>query len=200
MGEWSQAELKEALDARGTSLEDEAYRYLCAYLFPIAKRLMHGDEDWAQEAVQRTLIRVHQYYPKFEWRSKFETWACLILRNVVTDIYRGQLKEEPIEEDNGSIRELPTPDNVLDDDHGFAEDLRNCIDNLPEKQRIAFLGITLGRSTVDDVAQRIGTTTNYSYRLSHEARKNIRECMENAGWGVKRFPKLGSVLWRRMMS
>lgn len=199
MDKWSQDELREALDARGTPLENEAYCYLCEYLFPIAKSLMSGREDWAEEAVQRTIIRVHQYYPRFEWRSKFQTWACLILRNIVNDIYSGQPKEEPIEGDNGSVKELPTPDDAPDDDHGFADDFRNCMDKLPEKQRIAFLGITLGRSTVDDVAQLIGTTAGYAYRLSHEARKSLRECLESAGWGIKRFAKLGNVLWRRMI-
>ncbi len=200
MDDWSQAEWKEALDARGTPLESEAYRRLCEYLYPIALKLLHSDEDWAQEAVQQTLIRVHRYYPTFEWRSKIQTWACQILRRVIADIYGSRQgseveleKAEKYSDPDGLDRSL------VDGGDDFDKDFKSCLDKLPENQRIAFLGIVLKRSTVDDLARYLGTTSGYVYRLSHEARKSMKKCMESAGWGIKRFLKLGNVIWKQQM-
>lgn len=73
------------------TLEDEPFRLLATRYYDQALRTAKqklGDEAAAQDAVQKTLIRVVRGRNRYNPAQPFAPWFHAVLRNVCTDMYR----------------------------------------------------------------------------------------------------------------
>ena len=150
------------------------------------------DESFLEDAVQDALMLILDKLEQFEGRSQFITWATSIAIHVsMSKLRRKQWQEvsldQMITDSSFSFEE------VTDDTPGFDMELqRNDIlkemhtviqEQLTEKQRIALLSELKGMPQ-DLIAQHLGSSRNALYKLTHDARKRLKQGLESAGYSA----------------
>lgn len=143
-------------------------------------------EDAAQDSVLRILERLNQY----EGRSQFITWATSIsIRVALCELRRSRWKDISLDEilpGGGSklgqpVASSPSAEEILQRD-SLIRVMREMIDSvLTEKQRVALLAELKGMPQ-DEIARHLGSNRNAVYKLTHDARKNLRAGLEAAGY------------------
>ena len=143
-------------------------------------------EDTVQDALVRVLDRLHQ----FEGRSRFLTWATSIaIRVAMSELRRRRWKDVSLDSvlADAELR----PEKAYDHDSGpdvrlerqliFAT-MHAAIQNvLTEKQRAALLAELKGMPQ-DEIARQLASNRNAVYKLTHDARKRLKQALEAAGF------------------
>ena len=150
------------------------------------------DDTFLEDIVQDSIIRILDRIQQFEGRSKFMTWAISIaIRVGMSELRHRRWKDVSLEEVIGDavfITErfadaTPEPD-LQREKNAIIEKLYDVIQNaLTEKQRIALLA-ELREIPQDEIARRIGSSRNAVYKLTHDARKRLKQELEAAGYGT----------------
>lgn len=145
-------------------------------------------EDIVQDSIVRILDRIHQ----FEGRSKFMTWAISIaIRVAMSELRHRRWKDISLEEAIGDAvfisekfaDEIPEP-GLQRAKNEIIEKLYDVIQNaLTAKQRTALLA-ELREMPQDEIARRIRSNRNAVYKLTHDARKRLKQELEAAGYGA----------------
>ena len=141
-------------------------------------------DDFSQEATVRVLARLDN----FRGDSRFTTWAISVATRVALTHLRTrqwQARGQDVDADDylgtRADPDAQRPDETLEK-HAVLEALRRAIhENLTEKQRSALLA-ELGGAPTHLVAQRLGMTRGALYKLTHDARKRLKEALESAGY------------------
>jgi RNA polymerase sigma-70 factor (ECF subfamily) len=150
------------------------------------------NESFLEDAVQEALILILTRIEQFEGRSQFMTWATSIaIRVAMSKLRRKQWKElsldaeikaghfefEDIDETNSNPEFHWTRSSVL-------QKLYTVIENeLTEKQRIALLAELKGMPQ-DEIAKQLNSNRNAVYKLTHDARKRLKNGLELAGFEI----------------
>ena len=153
----------------------------------------HIDESFLEDAVQDALVLILDKLDQFEGRSRFLTWATSIaIRVSMSKLRRKQWKEVSLdqliindhfafEESDGDVDSEPESDwerkNILQKMHTIIQN------ELTEKQRIALLSELKGVPQ-DDIARHLGSSRNALYKLTHDARKRLKQGLEAAGYSA----------------
>ena len=156
---------------------------------PVAHRAGAGDA-FLEDVVQDALVRVLERLPQFEGRSQFLTWAMAVaIRVAMSELRRRRWKDVSLDEVIADV-EL-APGRVVDDAPGpLARSEREAIlatmheviqNGLTVKQREALLAASQGMP-LDEIARQLGTNRNALYKLTHDARKRLRQGLEAAGF------------------
>lgn len=155
----------------------------------ISKR-SHVDESFLEDVVQDSLMLILAKLNQFEGRSQFLTWATSIaIRVAMSKLRRKQWEDVSLEEmiengdlelgiindDNSRPEILWEKDSMLDKMHTVIQD------DLTEKQRIALLAELKGIPQ-DEIARHLGSNRNAIYKLTHDARKRLKQGLEAAGY------------------
>jgi RNA polymerase sigma factor (sigma-70 family) len=149
-----------------------------------------ADDAFLEDVVQDALVRVLERLPQFEGRSQFLTWAMAVaIRVAMSELRRRRWKDVSLDEVVADV-EL-APGRVVDDAPGPpARSEREAIlatmheviqDGLTAKQREALLAALQGMP-LDEIARQLGTNRNALYKLTHDARKRLRQGLEAAGF------------------
>ena len=131
----------------------------------------------------------------FRGESKFTTWAHKVaVRVAFTEMRRKRWKDISIEdllpEDSGDFTPLvladPSPD---PEKRATQESLLTMIskmleEDLTELQRTAILAIMHGGMPLEEVARRLDTNRNALYKLLHDARKQMRDRLQEKGFSA----------------
>ncbi len=149
-----------------------------------------ADDAFIEDTVQDTLVRVLDRLTQFEGRSRFLTWATAIaIRVAMTELRRHRWKDVSLDQVVAHAG-LPTPQvpspedgpatqwerrSVIDAMHGVIEN------ELTPKQRAALLAELKGMPQ-DEIARQLGSNRNAVYKLTHDARKRLKEGLESAGY------------------
>lgn len=64
------------------------YRRYTPVLYLLARRLLGGARDHAEDVVQETWIRAVTALPAFQWQSSLQTWLCGIAVNCSREALR----------------------------------------------------------------------------------------------------------------
>ena len=148
-----------------------AYRYL-------------GDETEAEDLAQEAFLRVFRSRGRYEPRAKFSTWLYRIVVNVCLNTIRAR-KSRPLAAagaggggDNGRVPEVvdadgPPPEASLER-HEMTEFVKEAVDALPEKQRLAILMNKYQDMSYQEIADAMGMSTMAVKSLLTRARVNIR--------------------------
>ena len=164
--------------ARG---DDEAFRALVREVYPTLRRwalAKTGDPDRADEAVQRTLIRMHQSLDSFSGRSALTSWLYRILGNAIIDMHRAdQARPTAAQEELETMsEEAHDPDPIRTLHAGrLAGAVRDFFEALPPRQREVMELVDFEGLAAVDVAEMLGVKPVTVRANLFKARKTIRE-------------------------
>ena len=149
-----------------------------------------ADDGFLEDVAQDALVRILERLPKFEGRSQFTTWAMAVaIRVAMSALRRRRWKDVSLDEVVADADLAPA--GVVDDAPGpLARSEREAIlatmhevirDGLTAKQREALLAELQGMPQ-DEIARQLGTNRNALYKLTHDARKRLKQGLEAAGF------------------
>jgi RNA polymerase sigma-70 factor (ECF subfamily) len=161
-------------------------------IYALASRIKTDLEHQVEDFVQDAILRILEKLDTFRGESKFTTWAQKVaVRVAFTEMRRKRWKDISIEdmlpEDSGDFTPLvlsdPNPD---PDKRATQESFLKMIDqilseDLTERQRTALLAIMHGGMPLEEVARRMDTNRNALYKLLHDARKQMRNRLQENG-------------------
>ena len=149
-----------------------------------------ADDSFLEDAVQDSLMRVLDRLDQFEGRSQFVTWATTIaIRVAMSELRRHRWRDvslDEVVEDTAPLSRFATdgglgPD-IQTEQNTILEKMQEVIDTqLTEKQRTALLAEMKGMPQ-EEIARHLGSNRNAVYKLTHDARKNLKQGLEAAGY------------------
>ena len=152
----------------------------------------HIDDAFLEDTVQDSIIRVLERLKQFERRSQFLTWAVSIaIRVAMSELRRRRWKDvsldEVIADANLALDKVsddgPEP-SIQREREAIIEMMHGLIqNNLTEKQRVALLA-ELKEMPQDEIARHIGSNRNAVYKLTHDARKRLKQGFEAIGYQI----------------
>jgi RNA polymerase sigma-70 factor (ECF subfamily) len=151
--------------------EREVFRYVSALVPNIGE---------AEEIVQQTAIALWEKFDAYDPEKPFTPWACRFALNKTRQwIERHQrwraLLENGLAEELAQRREELRPE--LEFRLGHLED---CLNKLPEKQRLLVKGYYFRRDGIETLGERSGQTVAATYKMLHRIRRTLQTCIENA--------------------
>jgi RNA polymerase sigma-70 factor (ECF subfamily) len=150
------------------------YRRHTPALYRLALRLGGGDDDWADELVQRAWIRAVESLGEFAWRSAFRTWLSGIALNCAREQWRTQ-RVAPEVTWGPNIAEASVAD------PGLRLDLERAIARLPDGYRQVFVLHDVEGFTHEEIARTLGIEPGTSKSQLSHARRRLRELLAPTG-------------------
>jgi RNA polymerase sigma-70 factor (ECF subfamily) len=148
------------------------------------------DDAFLEDAVQDALVRILERLSQFEGRSRFLTWAMAVaVRVAMSELRRRRWKDVSLNELVADAGLAPARD-VNESPGSGAQSEREAIlaamhevirNGLTAKQREALVAELQGMPQ-DEIARQLGSNRNALYKLTHDARKRLRQGLEAAGF------------------
>lgn len=180
------AELKAEQETALSDLRDALLRNLRKAL----SNRPRADDSFLEDAVQDSIIRILERMDQFEGRSRFLTWATSITIHVAMgELRRSRWKDVSLDEVLADAEFVPeraidttaAPDEQIER-QSVLDAMRDLIENnLTDKQRTALLAELKGMPQ-DEIARHLGSNRNAIYKLTHDARKKLKQGLESAGY------------------
>lgn len=164
-------------------------------------RLQLRDDAAAEDAVQETLLVVHQKAGEFRGESQHRTWAVGILKNKVADLLRAKLRHWWVSTDDEGAQddafdalfqadghwadEVPqwqTPHGNLEREQLRAA-LERCLERLPPNTGRVFLLREWMGWELAEVCREFGCTADNARQMMYRARMTMRECLQHTAFG-----------------
>lgn len=171
-------------------------------LTAFAMRLLR-DRAAAEDAVQETMLAALASPDGFAGRSSLKTWLFGVLKHKITDTFRRQSREQPLEHDaepedfdrlfseDGHWREPPChwgdPEAALMQ-HDFLELLQRCIDTLPKNTARVFMMREVMGMELSEICAAVGITPNNCAVMLHRARMTLRARLEQRWFRGESMP------------
>lgn len=169
-------------------LEDWVKKYSDA-LFRRALFLTSNNEV-AEDLVQETFLAAVKAIDSFTHKSEPKTWLLGILNHKTADYFRQKFRSPEVSREdfftgsgNWKEEQAPArdwadgPENPLDD-ADFQKVLQQCLDDLPETWRGAFLLKFLENKRGQVICQELGITQTNFWQILHRAKLQLRYCLE----------------------
>lgn len=152
-----------------------------------------ADDSFLEDAVQDSLVRILDRLDQFAGRSQFVTWATTIaIRTATSELRRLRWRDVSLDEvvdgapplsrfatDDGLGPEVQTERNTI------LEKMQEVIDSqLSEKQRTALMAEMKGMPQ-EEIARHMSSNRNAVYKLTHDARKKLKQGLEAAGYSAE---------------
>ncbi len=166
---------------RAAGGDDDAFRLLVRQVHPRLLRwalAKTGDPDTADEAVQRTLIRMHRGLAGFTGDAALSSWLYRILSNVVIDMHRAgsgpaMVPEETLEQ-MPETADRPDPIRTLHAGR-MADVVRDFFEALPPRQREVMELVDFEGLSSVEVAGMMGIEPVSVRAHLFKARRAVRE-------------------------
>ncbi|HLQ59446.1 MAG TPA: sigma-70 family RNA polymerase sigma factor [Gemmatimonadales bacterium] len=153
-----------------------------------AAGLSGGD---AYDAVQEALLVFVEKADRYDGRASVRTWLFGILFNKIAERRRAVAREEPVDDIDAVvdarfdargqwIKPPRAPDAELAAGQAMKM-LEECLDQLPERRRAAFVLREVEQLDVDEVCNVLDVSRNNLGVLLFRARNALRECLESKG-------------------
>lgn len=167
----------------------------------LRKSLAHRsgiDQEFVEDAAQESLIRILDKLNQFSGRSRFVTWATSIaIHQAMNKLRRSRWKDVSLDSivADATFEVATTVDHSLSNDfqterQAILAAMQNVIETgLTEKQRTALLAELKGMSQAA-IAEQLGTNRNTIYKLTHDARKRLKQGLESLGFTVENVLEL----------
>lgn len=176
----------------GSSAADEA---AVAELREILRRGLHralsgragADDGFIEDMTQEGVVKVLGGLTTFRGDSRFTTWAITIaVRVAFTELRRARWRDVSLDwlvEDAPARLPTAPPADALSRDARqaiLAQMHRVLETDLTDRQRQALVAELRGMPQAE-IAEQMGLTRNALYKLTHDARKNLKRGLEAAG-------------------
>jgi RNA polymerase sigma-70 factor, ECF subfamily len=148
-------------------------------VFRIVMGFVHQKED-AEDITQEVFVKAFQSLDRFAGRSSFSTWLYRIaIHTSLNELKRR--KRRTIWSMAADMLQLPSankdPEQALTDKTA-QEEIRNAIDRLPEKQRMAFILSRYEELPQKEVAQIMEISEGAVEQLLLRARDNLKKTLQ----------------------
>lgn len=149
-----------------------------------------GNATEAEDLAQEVFLRVYRARKKYRARSKFSTWLFTIANNLALNALRQRQRKPavPLEaHDSGPLGPRPAEQLVRDrgrqpmqqmQQQELAEFVRQAVEGLNERQRIAVVLNKFEEMNYSDIAEVMGLSTKAVKSLLSRARTNLRIALE----------------------
>ena len=144
-------------------------------------------EDCAQEA----LLIVKRKIDTFRGESRFTTWATTIaIRKLLSELRRRQWQDLSIEDSHIGVDipgrpvaplQLGDPEMALQQDEVWSMLKRIVEKDLTSRQRFVLIASAFQGMPLDLIADKLGTNRDNVYKILHDARKKLKECLTKRG-------------------
>jgi RNA polymerase sigma-70 factor (ECF subfamily) len=148
-----------------------------------------GNAEEAEDLAQEVFLRVYRARKKYRPRSKFSTWLFTIANNLALNCLRSRQRKPVVPlavHDSGPLGPRPAEQLVHDRGGGpthrlqqteLAEVIRQALDGLNERQRVAVVLNKFEDMNYADIAEVMGLTTKAVKSLLSRARENLRAAL-----------------------
>lgn len=153
-----------------------------------------ANDAFLEDSAQNALLRILDRLPQFQGRSRFLTWATAIaIRMAITELRHRHWKDVSLEavtqvDTSGAHPktsiEIPEPSMEYAQRAMVAKMYEVMESHLTEKQRTALLA-ELGGMPQSEIGRHLGSSRNAVYKLTHDARKRLRQGLEDAGYAAE---------------
>ena len=153
-------------------------------LFRVAMGYMHSGEE-AEDIVQESLIKAYNSLGSFKGESRLSTWLYRITVNTcINELEKrkrrwlfgsGGAKNEEITEIFGSSSQGSPEQQLIDKETTIK--VRKAIDNLPQKQKSAFILQRYQDLSQQEIAQIMDTTEGAVEQLLQRAKSNLKKAL-----------------------
>jgi len=191
--EWL-CDLRAGGDRQALALEELRALVLRSLPYALAGKLDSGSPEFealAEETAQETLLRVLNHLDSFEGRSSFTTWVYKIaVRGALGELRRRRWRDVPLpdmqaDDDGPAPRELPdltpNPETLTVQNDLIRRVNRILVEELTPKQRRVVELLAIQGLPVEKTAQQMGMKPNAIYKLLHDARQRLKQCLETEG-------------------
>jgi RNA polymerase sigma-70 factor (ECF subfamily) len=163
-------------------LFDRHHQAVYRFLSRLAGTL-RGDLD---DLVQETFVRVARGAPRFAGRSTARSWIFAIGSHLAVDHIRSETRRRELL--GGSVVELPQSPDRPDRETEGRETLtrfRRALDELPHDLRLTYVMCELEDTPGKDAAEVLGVPEGTIWRRLHDARRALRDAMEETSAPTK---------------
>jgi RNA polymerase sigma-70 factor (ECF subfamily) len=160
-------------------------------IYSLSSRIKTDLEAQVEDFTQDSILRILDKMDTFRGESRFTTWAQKVaVRVAFTEMRRQRWKDISLEdlmpEDSGDFTPLvlsdPSPDpETRASQTQLLEMIGGMMEDLTERQRTALLAVMHGGMPLEEVARRMDTNRNALYKLLHDARKQMRNSLQEKG-------------------
>lgn len=159
----------------------------------LARSLGHRtdvNDAFLDDATQESLIRILTHLSGFQGRSRFTTWAMSIaVRIALTHLRRKHWRDIPLDqaaEDSELEPEQAVDPSISPQQQAEQQSVLSVLAPLIEtelthRQRTA-IRAELSGMPVQEIARRLKSNSNATYKLLHDARKRLKRGLERAGY------------------
>jgi RNA polymerase sigma-70 factor (ECF subfamily) len=194
------ADLRASGDPQQTALEDlrvrlqrSIYYYLSQERSDLRGLSAAELQEMAQDLAQDATLRVMENLDNFRGESQFTTWANKIaVRLAISDLRRARYRDFSLDELTAGGEFLPAeaslvgeappnPETAAERDDVRAKIDRALRESLSERQQQALVAVALRGVPMDVVAEQMGTNRNALYKLIHDARRKLRDALDEQG-------------------
>jgi RNA polymerase sigma-70 factor (ECF subfamily) len=176
-------------DGSAAAFEELVLRYQ-SRLIALLQNLVHSD-DKAEELAQDVFLRIYRARHRYVPTAKFSTWLFTIAQNVASNALRSRARRHEVNvavEQNGALTNKPL-DDLAAAPSGLMparqlakaelkEVVRQAIDALNERQRMALLLAKFEHMSYTDIAETMDLTVPAVKSLLSRARENLRAILE----------------------
>lgn len=150
-----------------------------AGMFRYALRMLEGDHEGAEDAVQEALINAWVNLPGFRGEATLRTW---LFRLTATQVLAARRRRRPVAVDDYILSALPEDDHRgpgLEVQHSHLwETLDRALNELPWRQRASWLLREVEGLSYDEIASILETTPTVVRGQLHRARRALAIRME----------------------
>lgn len=163
---------------------DELVRRYKDRVYNVVFRFVGNRED-ALDVSQETFVRAYRGITEFRGHAQVYTWlysiAANLARNRLRDgSRRGRDKGTSIETVvPGALPRTEDNPRAAAERHELDETLQQCLSELPEHYRMAFVLRTFDDLSYDEIAEALGCPTGTVKSRINQARKMLRERLEH---------------------
>jgi len=179
-----------AIRRRDPAAMEAVVREILPRLVRAARAAGLAEHD-AHDAAQSTLLVFVQKADQFDGRASVGTWLFGILFRKIREQRRAARREEPVDDIDAVVdarfdaagRWLRPP-SAADAALTAAEimgHLEECLDEVPERQRSAFVLREIEQLTTDEVCNVLEVSANNLGVMLFRARNRLRECLAAKG-------------------
>lgn len=157
--------------------QKEVYERYSSAMLSLCVRYV-ADYEQAKDVLQDGFIKLFTKIEQFEGRGSFGGWIRQIFVNTALE----QLSKNKLFDSNAGIERFPDNPDDLDMHHMeqvSAEDLLECIKELPNRSRIIFNMYAIEGYTHAEIAENLGIQENSSRAQFSRARKLLQESVLN---------------------
>ena len=147
------------------------------------------DDTFFEDVVQEASLRILERLDQFEGRSRFITWAAAItVRIAMTKLRRKYWQDVSLDSllgnqsgENIVLNDATADGSQSDMEQEIIDRLHTVIaTDLSSKQRTA-VQLELAGVPIDEIAGHLSSTRNAVYKLTHDARKRLKQSLSAAG-------------------